>query len=42
MASKADMLKKSVRKTGTGLFAGMQSIKEEEVKEEKTKAVEKV
>lgn len=41
MASKADMLKKSVRKTGTGLFAGMQSIKEEEVKEEKTKAVEK-
>ena len=34
MASKASMLKSGVRKTGTGLFAGMQAIKEDEVKEE--------
>ena len=33
MASKASMLKSGVRKTGTGLFAGMQAIKEDEVKE---------
>ena len=34
MASKASMLKSGVRKTGTGLFAGMQAIKEEEIKED--------
>ena len=39
MASKASMLKSGVKKTGSGLFAGMSPIKEEakEVKTEEKK-----
>ena len=40
MASKADLLKKSVNKTGKGLFAGMTPIKEETENKEKQKSIE--
>ena len=41
MASKASMLKTSARKTGTGLFAGMKPIAEEEPKESLVKEEKK-